>query len=68
MLLQFYNESALIRPGFAIGTVLRIYPTTNNLTQQEYARLCIKIDVSKSLLESFLMGSSKDDNLIVEVE
>lgn len=30
--LKFYNESALIRIGSALGTMLRICPTTTNLT------------------------------------
>lgn len=66
--LQFYNESSLMRLGYVIGTILRVCPTTSNLTQQKYIRLCIKIDVSNPLMESFLMGTSKEYNWPVYLE
>lgn len=66
--LQFYNESSLIRIGSAVGSVLAICPNTINLTQQVYARMCIELDVSKPLLESLFMGTSKEEHLIVELE
>lgn len=66
--LQYFNESALIRLGSALGTVLLICPKTADLTQQIYARMCIELEVSKPLLESFLSGTSNEDNWPVFVE
>lgn len=66
--LQYFNESSLIRLGSVLGTVLRICPLTMNLTQQSYARMCIEIDVSKPLMETFLMGTSKDSSWSLELE
>lgn len=66
--LQFFNESALIRMGSPLSTVLHIFPNTVNLSQHIDARMCIEIDVSKPLLTSFFMGTSKEDNGTVFLE
>lgn len=43
--LQYYNESTLVRLGSSIGNVLGVHKDTLNLTQQAYAKVCIKMDV-----------------------
>lgn len=51
-----------------LGNILRICPNITNLTLQVYARMCIELDVAKPRMESFLMGTSKEDNWPVYIE
>lgn len=60
--LQYFNESALVRMGSVLDTILRICPNKCNISQQIYARMCIEIDVSKPLMESFFVGTSKESH------
>lgn len=66
--LQYFNESALVRMGSVLDTILRICPNMCNLSQQIYARMCIEIDVSKPLMESFFVGTSQESHWMVYLE
>lgn len=65
--LQYFNEPTRIRLGSVLGNVLHICPNTN-LTQQIYAHMCIELDVSKLLMESFLMETSKENHWPIYLE
>lgn len=67
ILLQYFNESAPIRLGSVLGTVY-VFALPPRIFQHIYARLCIEIDVSKPLLESLLMGTSKEEKWPVFLE
>lgn len=66
--LQFYNDTSLRRIESVLGNVLKICPDTVNLTQQMYARICVELDVSKPMLDTIFVGTSKEDWWFQEVE
>lgn len=66
--LHYFNESSLIRLGSILGNVLRVHPSTMNLTQQRYAKVCVELDVSKSLLEKLWIGTSKEYGWEISLE
>lgn len=66
--LHYFNESAVHRLGSLIGTVLSIHPSTLNLTQQAYAKVCVELDVSKPFMESVWIGTSKEYGWSIDLE
>lgn len=45
-----------------------MHPSTKNLTQQRYAKVCVELDVSKPLLEKLWIGTSKDYGWEISLE
>lgn len=51
-----------------MATVLSICPSTLNLTQQMHARICVELDVSKPMLDTVFLGTSKENGWFQSVE
>ncbi|CAN1800774.1 hypothetical protein LINPERHAP1_LOCUS22684 [Linum perenne] len=48
--LEFFTETFLCRIGEKIGTLVRIDPMTLAMERGNYARICVRVDLSKRLL------------------
>lgn len=66
--LHYFNEASIHHLGSVLGTVLRIHPSTVNLTQQQYAKICTEMYVSKPLLDKLLIGTSKEYGWSISLE
>lgn len=66
--LQYYNTSSLYHIGSVLGTVLSICSSTLNLTHQMYARICVELDVSKPMLDTVFLGTSKENGWFQSLE
>ncbi|CAN1138977.1 hypothetical protein LINPERHAP2_LOCUS10985 [Linum perenne] len=51
--LEFFTETFLRRIGDKIGTLVRIDPTTLAMERGNYARICVRVDLSKKLLSKY---------------
>ena len=56
LLIEYYNAKALQHIGKAIGNVLRIDTFTATESRGKFARLCIQVDVDKSLITTVMIG------------
>ena len=54
--IELYETDALKQIGESLGRVLRIDANTAMEARGKYARLCIQIDVNKSLIDTILIG------------
>ena len=54
--IEFYDLEVLKEIGSAIGPVLRIDSYTANGSRGSYARLCIQVDIDRSLIKSIRIG------------
>lgn len=66
--LHYFNESSITRLGSILGNVVGVHPSTKNLTQQRYAKVCVELDVSQPLLEKLWIGTSKDYGWEISLE
>ncbi|CAN1151187.1 hypothetical protein LINPERHAP2_LOCUS18034 [Linum perenne] len=51
--LEFFTETFLRRIGDKIGQLVRIDPTTLAMERGNYARICVRVDLSKKLLSKY---------------
>ncbi|CAN1760391.1 hypothetical protein LINPERHAP1_LOCUS7509 [Linum perenne] len=51
--LEFFTETFLRRIGDKIGKLVRIDPTTLAMERGNYARICVRVDLSKKLLSKY---------------
>ncbi|CAN1175120.1 hypothetical protein LINPERHAP2_LOCUS31765, partial [Linum perenne] len=51
--LEFFTETFLRRIGDKIGTLVPIDPTTLAMKIGNYARICVRVDLSKKLLSKY---------------
>ena len=54
--IEYYNAKTLQHIEKAIGNVLRIDTFTTTETRGKFARLCIQVDVDKSLITAVMIG------------
>ena len=57
--IEFYEHNALLKIGTAIGPVLRIDAYTANGARGCFARMCIQVNLDKSLVRSIFLGKLK---------
>ncbi|CAN1149035.1 hypothetical protein LINPERHAP2_LOCUS16800, partial [Linum perenne] len=51
--LEFFSEKFLRRIGDKIGQLVRIDPVTLSIERGNYARICVRVDLSKKLLSKY---------------
>ena len=54
--IEFYEPSALLKIGKAIGPVLRIDANTANGVRGRFARLCEQVNLDKPLIRKLYLG------------
>lgn len=54
--IEYYNAKALQHIGKVVGNVLRIDTFNATETRGKFARLCIQVDVDKSLITAVMIG------------
>ena len=57
--IEYYNPEALLHIGKSISNVLRVDSHTAMETRGRYARMCVQVDVDKSLAIAILIGKFK---------
>ncbi|KAJ9152791.1 hypothetical protein P3X46_026312 [Hevea brasiliensis] len=53
--IEYFNKSFLLKVGNKIGRTVPVDDTTLQATQGKYARVCVEVDLSKSLLLKFCL-------------
>lgn len=66
--LHYYNVAALHILGSLLGNVVGIHPSTLELTQQVFAKVCNEMDVTKPFLDTLWIGTSRENGWSVPVE
>ena len=56
LLIEFYEPSALLKIGKAIGLVLRIDANTVNRVRGCFARMCVQVNLDKPLIRKIYIG------------
>ena len=54
--IEFYEPSAILKIGQAIGPVLRIDAHTASNVRGRFARLCVQVNLDKPLINSIQIG------------
>ena len=54
--IEFYEPSALLKIGKAIGPVLRIDANTANGVNGRFARFCVQVNLDKPLIRKLYLG------------
>ena len=54
--IEFYEPSALLKIGKAIGPVLRIDANTANGVRGRFARICVQVNLDKPLIRKLYLG------------
>ena len=54
--IEYYEPSALLKIGQAIGPVLRIDAHTASNVKGRFARLCVQVNLDKPLIYSIQIG------------
>lgn len=57
--IEFYEHNALLKIGRAIGPILRIDANTTNGVRGRFARLCVQVNLDKSLVKTIFLGKLK---------
>lgn len=66
--LHYFDEASLVWLGSLLSTVLHIHPSTLALTSQQYAKICVEMDVSKPFLKNLWIGTLKEYEWMVSLE
>ena len=56
LLIEFYEPSALLKIGKAIGLVLRIDANTVNGVRGRFARMCLQVNLDKPLIRKIYIS------------
>lgn len=56
LLIEFYEQNALLKIGKAIGPILRIDAHTANEVRGRFARLCVQVNLDKPLIQTIYLG------------
>ncbi|XP_075095480.1 uncharacterized protein LOC142173738 [Nicotiana tabacum] len=60
---HYYNWDALLRITYPLGTLLKIYKTTEIKSRSNFAKVLVEIDLSKHMRDSIWVGIRNDEGM-----